>query len=459
MYQVLIADDEPSVVSALRGSIDWEELGLEVVKTATNGHEIIEYIEKNHVDIVILDIRMPGPNGLEVCERIRRFNEDIQIIIISGYAEFSYAERAIRYGVLGYCLKPLEYDQIRKLLLKAGKNCEKKGHPNYESDFLELIEKNNSMEIKRRLMNAGFSSEKIYVAASVGDRILPIEERKVIIIELGREQYVYFSEEPLTKKEISEGISKRGILGVGYEETYTVIEKISNIVTQCQTKAFQYFINPEQRMCSKLNYGKSAVLIEKIKGKLSKCTWEDMIKELQLLEEKHWRDFTIRSALKLCNMVHSSHLFEEEGNDYYVYSLRQLTSEYKEVRQMLRRLQKDIKEAKEQQKNKIYTNTAFMMLMDYIENNYTNDISLTSAAESCNMSANYVSQLFKKETGITFVRYITQRRMETAIKLLETTKKTTAEISTLVGFNDYFYFLKTFKKFTGKTLSQYRSEL
>lgn len=69
-----------------------------------------------------------------------------------------------------------------------------------------------------------------------------------------------------------------------------------------------------------------------------------------------------------------------------------------------------------------------------------------------------MSQLFKKETGTTFVHYVTQLRMKEAIRLLQTTNKSTAEISALVGFNDYFYFLKTFKKYTGKTLGQYRAE-
>ena len=102
---------------------------------------------------------------------------------------------------------------------------------------------------------------------------------------------------------------------------------------------------------------------------------------------------------------------------------------------------------------------AFMELMSYINENYKKDISLASAAKNCYMTPNYVSQLFKKETGMTFVHYITQLRMEEAVRLLETTKKSTAEICSMVGYNDYFYFLRIFKKYTGKTIKQYRAEL
>ena len=74
------------------------------------------------------------------------------------------------------------------------------------------------------------------------------------------------------------------------------------------------------------------------------------------------------------------------------------------------------------------------------------------------MNPNYVSQLFKKEAGITFIHYITQLRMEEAVNLLSMTKKPVVEIASEVGYNDYFYFCKTFKKYMGKTPSRYREE-
>ena len=84
MFRVLIADDENSVVQSLVCSIPWEELGLEVVRTASDGAAVLEYVEKEEVDIAILDIRMPGVNGLELCSEMRKKNERIQLIIASG---------------------------------------------------------------------------------------------------------------------------------------------------------------------------------------------------------------------------------------------------------------------------------------------------------------------------------------------------------------------------------------
>lgn len=72
------------------------------------------------------------------------------------------------------------------------------------------------------------------------------------------------------------------------------------------------------------------------------------------------------------------------------------------------------------------------------------------------MNANYVSQLFKKEAGVTFIHYITQKRLEDAKELLTTTQKPLTDIALEVGFNDTFHFIKTFKKFMGMTPGQYR---
>lgn len=74
------------------------------------------------------------------------------------------------------------------------------------------------------------------------------------------------------------------------------------------------------------------------------------------------------------------------------------------------------------------------------------------------MNANYVSRLFKKETGTTFAYYITQKRIEDAKELLTTTKKPLTDIAMEVGFNDTFHFIKTFKKFMGMTPGQYRTD-
>lgn len=97
--------------------------------------------------------------------------------------------------------------------------------------------------------------------------------------------------------------------------------------------------------------------------------------------------------------------------------------------------------------------------MKYINSCYTENITLKDVANVVNLNPNYISQVFKKTTGTTFSHYLTNLRIDTAKKLLTTTNSSINDVSIQAGFNDYFYFLKTFKKYTGKTPSEFRNEV
>ena len=122
MFRVIIADDENRIVKMLAASIPWTKLGLSIASFASDGMEALRLAEEKKADIIITDIRMPGLNGLELCEKLHEANPNIQIILISGYADFSYAQRAIQLGVLGYCLKPVDIQYLQKLLRQAVQN-------------------------------------------------------------------------------------------------------------------------------------------------------------------------------------------------------------------------------------------------------------------------------------------------------------------------------------------------
>lgn len=95
--------------------------------------------------------------------------------------------------------------------------------------------------------------------------------------------------------------------------------------------------------------------------------------------------------------------------------------------------------------------------MKYINTCYSENITLKDVAKVVNLNPNYISQVFKRTTGTTFSHYLTNLRITHAKKLLTTTNISINDVSIQSGFNDYFYFLKTFKKYTGKTPSEFRN--
>lgn len=116
MYKVFLADDEIWETIGLKKLIEKSELPVQVVGEAENGIVALEQIEKKKPDILITDIRMPGLGGLELVEKIREKGLDVEIIILSGYAEFEYARSAMRQGVKDYLLKPVEQEMLDHVL-------------------------------------------------------------------------------------------------------------------------------------------------------------------------------------------------------------------------------------------------------------------------------------------------------------------------------------------------------
>lgn len=457
MFRVMIADDENSVIQSLLCSIPWEELELEVAKTASDGITALEVAEKEEIDIAILDIRMPGVNGLELCNQLRKKNDRIQLIIASGYAEFAYAEKAIQYGVIGYCLKPLDYAQVTRFLHKAVQNLQRDKHILGWEDLMEILERRDESEIRECLSQFGFYQEKYFIAVSSGDRKMDALEAAGISVRLGRGQWGYIMKTNRIRQLGDEIYQLPDWSGIGYIQQALSGEVIYEAFEECIARAFQYFVDRENKLCSQLDEWRANRWLDGIQKKIQADQWESLESMLEEVGKKGREDFTVRSALRLCNLIFSHSLFRDEENDYYIYSIEQLVDTYGDFSEMLEKLQHFLQEnATGAENEQTFTNATFMKLMKYINENYRDEISLTGAAQVLNMNSNYVSQLFKKETGITFVHYITQKRLEDAKELLSTTKKPLTDIALEVGFNDTFHFIKTFKKVTGMTPGQYR---
>ncbi|GGH47492.1 hypothetical protein GCM10008014_10860 [Paenibacillus silvae] len=117
MYKVIVADDEPFMLEGWRTMIDWQGCGYELCGTATDGEEALELIGTVNPDLVVTDIQMPVLDGLDLIRTMREeLKYDSQIVIVTGYSEFGYAQQAIRYRVNEYVLKPLVPEEIHELL-------------------------------------------------------------------------------------------------------------------------------------------------------------------------------------------------------------------------------------------------------------------------------------------------------------------------------------------------------
>jgi two-component system response regulator YesN len=115
MYKVVVADDEHRVKISVRSVIESEDCGFQIIGEASDGLEALELLSRIPADVLITDIRMPGIDGLELIRTLRERNNRCEIVILSGYNDFNYAQEAIRHGATSYLLKPVDPD----LLLEA----------------------------------------------------------------------------------------------------------------------------------------------------------------------------------------------------------------------------------------------------------------------------------------------------------------------------------------------------
>lgn len=458
MYHVLLADDEPSIIESLQNAIAWEEYGMEIAHTTNSGKEALDILMNNPPDIAILDIRMPGCSGLELSKYIYQNELKTQVIIVSGYAEFSYAQKAIQYNVLGYCLKPVEYDELTSLLLKAVRNLESASFVISDSDFLEAIESNQTDMISHYLEANDFLYDTYYLASSISESPLPLADS--LSLCTGTSQYGYLSSKPFNASDFEAFLENPSIRGIGIYPIPVSLNDLHNSFYRCLAMGYHYFINPDTKICTTYHDFHSLPYTDQISDAVN-FTAKDKLCSLleQLMDQEYQQLFSIHSAQQLYNMIISNARLIPNSQDYYIHHYRQLTHEYESFQAMLESLLQMLNaspQTEETQEQLNISNSYFLKIMKYINTYYNENITLTDVAKVVNLNPNYISQVFKKSTGTTFSRYLTDLRINHAKKLLDTTNISINDISQQAGFNDYFYFLKTFKKYTGQTPSEYR---
>ena len=204
MYKLLLVDDEVLVREAIAENIHWNELGYELLSVCENGKEAIEYIKKNKVDVVITDICMPFIDGIDLSKYIYENHLPINVIIFSGYNEFEYAKKAIKYGVSEYLSKPVTAYELSEILGNLKKNLDKKREVAAEFDKL------NKSYFKNRILIQSKIIEKLIMGNEIEEESrkdieeyglqMDYLEYRVAIVEIDIYSDLYNANEDKIKK-------------------------------------------------------------------------------------------------------------------------------------------------------------------------------------------------------------------------------------------------------------------
>ncbi len=138
MYRVLIVDDEPVIRKGLSKIIEQFDATMTSIRSSENGIQALEMIKEEQPDFLFTDIRMPRMDGLSLCEEVSKAYPDIQMVVISGYSDFQYAQKSLMYGVKEYLLKPITKKQVQGVLQKLIANLSKKSNPSVYLSMVKL---------------------------------------------------------------------------------------------------------------------------------------------------------------------------------------------------------------------------------------------------------------------------------------------------------------------------------
>ena len=134
MYRVVLIDDENIIVEGLRRVIRWGDYNCQVVGTACDAEEGARLIREQRPHILFTDIRMPGRDGLSMVAGLRSEFPDMQVAILTGYRDFSYAQEAIRLGVTRFLLKPSKMEEIKEALTAMTERLDKQSPEEAEDE-------------------------------------------------------------------------------------------------------------------------------------------------------------------------------------------------------------------------------------------------------------------------------------------------------------------------------------
>ncbi|MFD1775060.1 response regulator [Paenibacillus rhizophilus] len=182
---ILLVDDDYYVITALEKKIDWKALSIENIYTAYNVAQAREILLRHPVQIVICDIEMPQGSGLDLLAWIREEQYSVQAIILTNYADFNYAQKAIELQSFDYFLKPIEFDKLTLIIQKAVAKAKEQQSNEKAIHEGHLWQKNRKTMLedfwRRLILGKDFPSSPSSFAAFMEEQNLPYKAEDLFL--------------------------------------------------------------------------------------------------------------------------------------------------------------------------------------------------------------------------------------------------------------------------------------
>ena len=494
MTNVLIVDDEKIEREGLKYLLSREE-GERNVFEASNGKQALQIIRSEDIQLVLTDIKMPHMDGLELSRRAKEENPALQIIIFSGYSDFTFAQEAIRYGVTEYILKPVNPEDFHKVIQKAEKVIEqrkkKESREIKEKNFLqnylysgklETLEKAKDMIDLEKWngWHCGILLESDVAFFDTAEETLEEEIQKELrrvcfYLNLNARQSLLLFQDVycdyhLVANHLYNFMKRkyRDSFYLAVSRKFEGCECLPEILEQLEQQMEEKFYHPEKHVFSneddvlKLSVGEvqDSQIMQMISEDITRKDTDQLRKHFACLKEKY-HDNTKYSAMYIkfvfSNVIQE--LFQENqfsGERRLEHEIERLYN-CRNIMEILEVTEDNIKEYEAfLDRSMSSSRNEVAAVKNYIYQHYEEDLNLEMLAEKVYLSSGYLSFIFKKETGMNLNRYIRVFRMEKAKELLCSTNMKVAQVSERVGFANVSYFCRSFREYYGSSPESYR---
>jgi len=509
--KLLIVDDEVIIRTGLSTVIKWAELGYELLQPAASAEEALARLELEQPEIVLTDIQMTGRSGLELAGDVRRLLPDSEVIILTGYDQFSYAQQAIREGAGDYLLKTSRPDEIIRAVNGAKMRILQKWEALKKDQLRDrLLERlitdteidNHSVDKAAKLlpklrMNEAFSYQAVIVSAEgwgdeAGHGYLLLFAVHNMISEL-------IDGEALLRKDSLVILLRHEGMRADQSQLARLLDRVtrklkcklfaaSGTIVADWRKLHASYTEASYTFLFKGMIGQKAILTyEEVKGRRGGRTVCSQEEEgqltalfqngsdtqlyqwvLELIEQQlKDADTTPDSLRRFAHSVQiSAHRWVERviasfgdtpalSNEKLVnnHSSSSTTDNgvgllYEQLHQLMKLYRETIG-----QEGIPYIKRSIAYIHDHLDK----ELTLQQVAKHVHLNPNHFSEVFKRETGHTYIEFVTRMRVDRAKRLLDESPIKVSEVASRVGYADMKYFSQLFKRYTGFTPSEYRT--
>ena len=495
MLKIIIADDEELIRKRLITRIDWESYGFSHIYEATNGEEVIELIKENAPELLITDIRMPVKDGIELVKEIRKENYDIEIIVISGFADFQYAQNMMKYGVGDYILKPIKKELLIEAVLKINNKIFEKNVRQKEAKAKYLIDAYNGSQLSEDVVYEKCQYLICKVIIETGNELILYEEIKTIVktrfddffkvvcIDEKSNKFTLFLE--IYNQNIEESLKNIFVnlnennygytCSIYYTEVCNNTLEINRLKTDVEKiDKIRPFLGPKKLVSINdivLNEEDDFETIMSWVDRIIKCLnkeekepLEKTVVELfdEFLQFSLSYEFIIKTCFQIVNLIYKYMYENGKVNVDIKLIYKKVFSDLDKIEffddlrcfiyELLNNHARVISNT-EKDSIKYYVEKA----ISYIEDNYSKEISLNNLSSHIGLSDTYLSHIFKEYTGINYTEYLRNKRVEKACELLKTSDLKVYEVAVSVGINNSRYFGDVFKEKIGITPNEYKT--